>query len=128
LLSRADDDDKDDSGKDALLVVVALLAASRNVDASIFSVVGDSFFFPFSRFFSFSQKRKFSPFRKILFLQKINSPYSSLTHHLLITVEEQQKKVLKHTHTHKQTRDSILARFLLYRRSKNLRIHYTQNV
>tara|TARA_B110000459_G_scaffold133708_1_gene146157 strand:+ start:686 stop:1030 length:345 start_codon:yes stop_codon:yes gene_type:complete len=102
LLSRADDDDKDDSGKDALLVVVALLAASRNVDASIFSVVGDSFFFRFSRFFSFSQKRKFSPFRKILFLQKINSPYSSLTHHLLITVEEQQKKVLKHTHTNKR--------------------------
>jgi len=59
LLSRADDDDKDDSGKDALLVVVALLAASRNVDASIFSVVGDSFFdFPF--FFFFAKEKIFA--------------------------------------------------------------------
>jgi hypothetical protein len=112
LLSRADDDDKDDSGKDALLVVVALLAASRNVDASIFSVVGDSFFFRFSRFFSFSREN-FRPF-EILFLQKINSPYSSLTHHLLITVEEQQKKVLKHTHTNKQeTRYSRVSFFIV---------------
>jgi hypothetical protein len=72
LLSRADDDDKDDSGKDALLVVVALLAASRNVDASIFSVVGDSFFSIFPFFFLFREKI-FALSKNSL--QKINSPY-----------------------------------------------------
>ena len=68
--------------------------------------------FDFPVFFSFSREN-FRPF-EILFLQKINSPYSSLTHHLLITVEEQQKKVLKHTHTNKQeTRYSRVSFFIV---------------